>query len=413
MNNLGDSLEAISADGLLRSLPSVARMTKQVVMEGRLGEIAVDLAREPFSSRLHHVVEPKDPSYEWNGEYLVRTRPSRVQLVPLDSQLNGVCHAHTDGRHVWGWSGPRLVELDVETGIAQVVHQFPSDILTMHSVGSDTFLVALWGSLYLSSDGGDHFSEVLRLSHGWSKVIPRTLAEDGLGHLIVGEYGNHRDEDGRWQSTAWIHRSDDNGRTWRSSDFLIRAGVNKHIHAVAACPWTNRVFITTGDNYKWLLAHDGNEGTMGEHDHLRSWSLAGREPWRLGGYTAVQFTAEATYWGTDYWMGTNFVVAEPRGQRSKRWMLASPFRRNPIQGMAVVGGPDGNNLLVASANKRRGTGASALMALDESKRQWQTLFVNRRGEAGGVVIAQCFAESDSPWAHLRLKRRSFMAKSAD
>ena len=49
-------------------------------------------------------------------------------------------------------------------------------------------------------------------------------------------------------------------------------------------------------------------------------------------------TPSALYWGTDYWMGTNFIVRHYPESIIRTAVDAGELRRNPIQGMASLAG---------------------------------------------------------------------------
>src|SRR5262245_3307333 len=220
VRDLAPTLQAAKdGAGGARRLRSLIAAGRQLVIEGRLPEIGVNLGREFTSPRLYPVIEPRNPNYGWDADTPRLMEPSAVKLVPLPFELNGVCHRTTSAGRTWGWSGRSLVLVDLDANERQEIHRFPGSITAVHATVRGALLVGQFGSLHMSLDGGDHFVEVLRLSHDWSKIRSCSLAEDGHGRLLVGEYGNARQANDRWISTAMVHRSEDLGATWQSSGF--------------------------------------------------------------------------------------------------------------------------------------------------------------------------------------------------
>ena len=289
------------------------------------------------------------------------------------------------------------------------VARFEPQVTAAHRLASGEILVCLVGGLCrISNEEGS--IEVLSLSAPTSFVRPQCLAEDSYGRLIVGEYGNVRDAHGRWVSVAWIYWSEDQARSWQKSDVLIRAGVNKHVHAVAVCPESNQLLVTTGDNLKWLWSAP----LVGPHEMLSA-SINTLRPastrlMALGGYSGVAITPSTVYWGTDYWKGSNFISANTHlgPRQDRRWKLEGRLRRNPIASMASLAGTDGYYVLAASVNQFREKEAySGLLAFDENADTWTCLMI-LNGAQKQFRVRQCPCNRGSPIALVGIGR-SLMA----
>jgi hypothetical protein len=260
--------------------------------------------------------------------------------------------------------------------------------------------VCLVGSVCLYSREDAKLVEVLALSTPKSYVRPQSLAEDTHGRLIVGEYGNVRDAQGRWTSIAWIYWSEDQALSWQSSDVLIRAGVNKHVHAVSLCHESEQLFVTTGDNLKWIWSAP----LVGPMEKM-SVSISGLRPestrlMALGGFTGLAVTPSKIYWGTDYWMGSNFISAsthlDPRQDR--RWKLGGRLRRNPVEGMVSLAGTNGYYVLAASVHQyQRQQAHSGLLAFDEGADTWSCLMMLSSADKQ-FYIRQCPCAQGAPIA---------------
>jgi hypothetical protein len=407
--SIGQHWVSSSRMGTLAKVGSRFQLAQRIVHEGRLGEVVVDIYREALPY-VNNVVYPGKPTLSRYEDGLKHHRRiARLRIDELTAQLDGACHTSPSTGHFWAWRGRSLLLMGGGiTGSADEVFRFGAKITAVHQTSANTLLVCLPGRVEMSPDGGLTFSEVLRLSHPWSIVMTKTLAEDDGGRLVIGEYGNVRDDGGRWQSTAWIHSSLDGGGSWTSTDFLIRAGVDKHVHVVVVCGKPRRLHLTTGDSRKWHLALRGAAQSVGSE---RSWARLSRGPWHLSGYASVAVTGAATYWGTDYRMGTNFVVVDHHNGGSTRWMLGGPLRGNPVTNMGAVGSGKSQYVLAASREMcaRRGR-ASGLLAFDETNRKWHTLLIDASGERKGAAfaVAQCQADrGSSSWGHLRLRTKSY------
>jgi len=396
--------------GTLARVGSRLTLAQRIFREGRLGEVIVDVAREALPDR-DDVVHPGRPTLSCHDDDLRAVgSTARLQADELTTAIDGVCHRSPETGGVWAWSDRSLLLMRGRmTDSADEAFRFDANITAVHQTSANTLLACLPGRVEMSTDGGLTFSEVLRLSHPWSIVKTKGLAEDDEGRLLLGEYGNMRDDRGRWESTAWVHSSVDGGASWTDTDFLVRAGVDKHVHVVVACGKPARMHLTTGDSRKWHLARRTAIQSVGRE---RSWERLSKGPWHLSGYASVAVTGAATYWGTDYRMGTNFVVVDWHDGRSARWILGGQLRGNPVTSMGVVGSGTRQYVLVAAREMcARRSRASGLLAFHESSREWHTLLIdrgteNKRGPAFG--IAQCQADrSGPPWAHLRLRTKSY------
>ena len=365
--------------------------------------MVADLAREVGSWGSELTIGTQSPAYSLTPGGLEQLAPTPLVFTPIPSRLRGWCLA-PDFRSAIGWNRHSIFDVAVAhhpfTFVTTKLARFDRRITAVHRLASGDILVCLVGSVCLYSRQDAKLVEVLALSTPKSYVRPQSLAEDAHGRLIIGEYGNVRDAQGRWTSIAWIYWSEDQALSWQSSDVLIRAGVNKHVHAVALCHESGQLFVTTGDNLKWLWSAP----LVGPMEELSA-SISGLRPqdtrlMALGGFTGLAITPSTIYWGTDYWMGSNFISASTHLQprQDRRWKLEGGLRRNPVEGMVSLVGTNGYYVLAASVHQSQGQQAhSGLLAFDEGADNWSCLMM-LRGAEEQFYIRQCPCAHGAPIA---------------
>ncbi len=209
------------------------------------------------------------------------------------------------------------------------IGEFPARIRSIFVSSTNTVFVCLSGSVLRSSDGGATFEECLRLASPVSIFrFNNGMTETSQGTLIIGEYGNVPEGRG-WRSIAYLYFSDDDGRTWHRSDFLIRNGANKHVHVVRYSKSLDKILVADGDNKKRLWMVEETDGGRAEPSTVK-WRLVTKRHIQKGGYTAVTDSNGKVFLGTDYLGGTNFIVESTDGHRFTAKVMPDPYRRNPV-----------------------------------------------------------------------------------
>ncbi|MGI0016767.1 MAG: exo-alpha-sialidase, partial [Nitrososphaera sp.] len=147
--------------------------------------------------------------------------------------------------------------------------------------------------------------------------------------LIIGEYGNVWDKNG-WRKLAYLYFSSDNGETWDKSDFLIKQGINKHVHLVKYSKLLNKLFVADGDNKKKLWVSDSVKSC-----DVKKLKMTPVNTFhiQMGGYTSIAETDDKLFFGTDYQGGTNFIVETTDGENFAQRIVPDPYRRSPINNM--------------------------------------------------------------------------------
>jgi hypothetical protein len=234
------------------------------------------------------------------------------------------------------------------------LERFPTKIKAIFVSSHNTIFVCLTGAVYRSSDQGRSFSKVLELGSSVSFFRHNNgMTETPGGMLVIAEYGNQW-EKRRWRKLAYLYFSVDDGKVWERSDFLIKEGINKHVHLVKHSRLLNRLVVADGDNKKKAWVSKSLNPT--DLKSRAAWRPLNRFHIQLGGYTSVVETDGKLVLGTDYQGGTNFVVETTDCERFKTQVVPDPYRRSPIDNMVPRKSRSGNeiwaNLPFSTGNSR-------------------------------------------------------------
>jgi len=222
------------------------------------------------------------------------------------------------------------------------IKRFPERIKSIFVSSQNTIFVCAKGAVYKSSDNGSSFNKSLDL--GSSESFFRhnnAMTETPDKTLVIGEYGNVWDKNG-WRKLAYLYFSSDNGKTWDRSDFLIRQGINKHVHLVKYSKSLNRLFVADGDNKKKLWVSDSLNSS--DLKSPNKWKPVNKFHIQMGGYTSVIESGEKILFGTDYQGGTNFIVETRDGKKFDKRIVPDPYRRSPIDNMVQRKSKTGNEI---------------------------------------------------------------------
>jgi hypothetical protein len=271
-------------------------------------------------------------------------------------------------------SDDRYLYKSVDNGHSIVLaHAFPESIKSIFISSQNTILVCVKGAVYTSSDNGGSFRKTLDLGSSASFFRHNNaVTETPDGTLIAGEYGNVWEKT-RWRKLAYLYFSFDNGETWDTSDFLIKKGVNKHVHLVKYSKSLNKLFMADGDNYKKLWVSD----PLGTSARNPKWNPVTKFHIQMGGYTSVVESNGEILFGTDYQGGTNFLVATKDGKKYDKRVVPDPYRRSPIDNMVQRKSKKGNeiwaNLPYSTAHTR-----CLLMVTANGGRSWNKVIEYNR-----------------------------------
>lgn len=256
------------------------------------------------------------------------------------------------------------------------LHRFPEQIKSIFVSSRGTIFVCVKGAVYRSTDGGNSFDRSLELGSSESFFRHNNgMTETPAGTLIIGEYGNVWNKT-EWKKLAYLYFSSDDGKTWDRSDFLIKRGVNKHVHLVKYSKLFNKVFMADGDNYKKLWVTDAL--TSAELQDPARWKPITRIHIQMGGYTSVTEVDGKILFGTDYQGGTNFVVESSSGESFEKRVVPDPYRRSPIMNMVLRRSQNGDEVwayLPYSTAKTK----CLLMYTADGGRSWNRVIEYKKG----------------------------------
>ena len=248
--------------------------------------------------------------------------------------------------------------------------KFPESIKSIFVSSQNTILVCLKGSLYKSSDHGNSFEKVLDLGSPISFFrFNNAMTETPDKTLLMAEYGNIWDQTG-WRKLAYIYISSDDGKSWKTSDFLIQKKTNKHVHIVKYSKLLDKLMVADGDNYKRLWLSDSLRGSNAANPN---WNLVTKFHIQMGGYTSVVENDGKVLFGTDYQGGTNFIVATADGKKFTKAIIPDPYRRSPIDNMVLRKSKPGNEVWANLPFSAPG-GKCLLMYTADNGNSWNKVF---------------------------------------
>jgi hypothetical protein len=145
------------------------------------------------------------------------------------------------------------------------------------------------GYMWFSDTSGKKFIRTLQLPH-YGIRVGRGILGNGLlkadeSTIFFGEYFRNEEK-----TNVTIYSSNDFGQTWEAV-FKFQPGKIRHIHALQKDPYTDKIWICTGD--------DNNESMIGwSYDNFNTIAIIGQgsQVWRT---CHLVFTEESIYWGTD------------------------------------------------------------------------------------------------------------------
>lgn len=144
------------------------------------------------------------------------------------------------------------------------------------------------------------FTNVVNFSTTGSVINTWGFTEDSDGVLYISEYGNYVDvENGGYVNLLYWYKSINKGLSWTRYDNLKHTDT-KHIHQIKVNPYTDELYITTGDRDKRLFkSTDKGESFTEVVPTVYPDQTA--ENINYGGFTGVGFYPDGSIlWGTDW-----------------------------------------------------------------------------------------------------------------
>lgn len=196
----------------------------------------------------------------------------------------------------------------VLTGHTELCEIFP--------LRSGTILTFSGGYIWRSTDGGNTFRQVHELNHfgiGHGRgVMPQGMAEDDEGGIYYGEYFRNLE-----RGAVFVYRSLDDGRHWKVI-YQYKPGEIRHIHSLQFDPYTNKVWITTGDSdHECIIGFSTDKGKTFQR------LFSGSQRYRA---VSLLFTENAVFWGSD-------------SPQSQNWIYRFDRQTRDVKQICKVGGP--------------------------------------------------------------------------
>jgi hypothetical protein len=209
-------------------------------------------------------------------------------------------HPHT--KELWFFQGSQLNRY--ANGVIIPVHKFhdqqPGRLIFFTKKGNILTSQEETGEVMLSRDGGETFQSVLRLSTPNSWAMNWGVEEvDNI--ILLGEYHLGL------QPAANVYISLNDGKTWEK---YIEFKHQRHLHFIKKDPYSNQVYLTTGDDSKDVLISDIS-------------SLQFRMLYEDSQLMSVGFTEDYIALGSDKECG-NFILLQYRNGKTVRNDLTSP-----------------------------------------------------------------------------------------
>ncbi|KFF28448.1 beta propeller repeat protein [Chryseobacterium vrystaatense] len=221
-------------------------------------------------------------------------------------------------------------KLFFKDGVGNIVQRFDFDNniegIFIDSRGS--VFVCCGGIVFKSTDSGFTFKKVLAFSSDQSRFLFETITETENNEILIGEYANVK-KDRKWIFVGYIYISYDAGESWKKSDFL-KNKINKHIHIVKWIKSLKYLVLTEGDNKKGIWINNSNNYILQGKSKEKGWFRLNKFHIQKGGYTSLVETKKNIILGTDYYMGTNFIVSTANFKKFSSAMIPDPYRKSAV-----------------------------------------------------------------------------------
>ncbi|GJL80474.1 MAG: hypothetical protein DHS20C01_01080 [marine bacterium B5-7] len=200
----------------------------------------------------------------------------------------GIVNLNPVGNQLLGARGNKLYRVLESNGSIEPVHTFADRINAIHVASSGLYVATDKDHknpgtpcrLYKSTDGGASFTVVWENTN--SSLLWWSITSDQFGNIYIGEYGP---KSPGMSKTVW--KSTNGGGSW-DPVFTAPDREGLHIHRVAVDPYTNDVWVTTGDGKE-------NRGIYRSKDSGKSWNRILDSQ-----ATSIAFTPEFVYLGEDH-----------------------------------------------------------------------------------------------------------------
>jgi hypothetical protein len=208
-----------------------------------------------------------------------------------------------------------------------------SECIEMVTTGTGDICVLSAGRLWLLKSGGKKFKETFRLiNYGFGD---QGIRNDGIinsdGTVYFGEYFQNSK-----RHKVDLYRSTDNITSWEVA-YEFGPGQIRHVHAVQKDPYSDKLWVCTGDNDEESMVAWSDDSFKTIHKIGQ-----GSQLWRV---CQLIFTEDAVLWGTDN--GSDDVAGIYRWDRKSSEMQ----KLQTIEGAVFFGTRLKNGTIVMSTDR--------------------------------------------------------------
>jgi hypothetical protein len=169
-------------------------------------------------------------------------------------------------------------------------------ILPLKHTNDPDYIVVAEGKIYWVSSNGRQAKNIFEIQHG-HRPLRRGLCIIG-NTIIIGEYWGNKNREP--VSIYSIHMDDQRIENCRIEMlYQFKNNTIRHVHAIQQDPFSNRIWISTGDNDSecMIAILDRETGKM---------EVVGKgsQKWRT---LSFAFRPQTVYWGTDNHLGENQI----------------------------------------------------------------------------------------------------------
>lgn len=187
----------------------------------------------------------------------------------------------------------------------------------VHMTSTGAMIVSRGNGIYRAVAPYTTFTQVTSFSTTGSILREWAFTEDNDNVLYIAEYGNYVDTvNGGYVNIMYWYKSLDDGLTWTRYTNLYDVD-NKHIHMLQVNPFTNDLYVTTGDGLK-LMFKSTDKGESWQEIIPDEYPSKTSENIEYGGFTGINFfsTGEIIY-------GTDWQPRDPETGKYWNWFVRS------------------------------------------------------------------------------------------
>jgi hypothetical protein len=188
---------------------------------------------------------------------------------------------------------------------------------------SSTVLFIHDAKIYRYVIGTGYASIVYHLKHG-TRPLKMGFTKDSNGFVYLGEYWSNK----KRKEVSIIKGSQD-GKNWYPV-YTFPKGSIRHIHAVQHDPYTNSIWVTTGDK---TVGKDTETLIALSEDGGRNFTTIGKGNYKWKTISLI-FTEDYVYWGTDDPFRHNYIY---QWNRSNGNLKRLAFVKGPVYYSKKVG----------------------------------------------------------------------------